>query len=201
MPLSGQALINRSHVGPIPGPMRRATTDPSRMTILSIDEYCGDPGYFGGLNSSVASIPGTRLKTSSGSPSSPAQTVMLAPGPPRWRSSPKASWTVAEVTCFKDEVRVASPVVRASHDGLRLVFHDAGDLFGAAQLHHETWEAGTAENMSLHGRVTKATSAIAPGKVTIVCLRGRHGSYDDPRGRCCTRMGNMAQANRVVRRV
>jgi hypothetical protein len=39
---------------------------------MTVGQYCGDPGYFGVLNASDGSTPGTRRNTSAGSSSSVA---------------------------------------------------------------------------------------------------------------------------------
>lgn len=76
IPLPGQALARSSHSSPIPGPKKRATAAPWRKTTLIIEEYCGDSGYKGCLNSSEGLTPATWWNTSAGSLSSPAAIVI-----------------------------------------------------------------------------------------------------------------------------
>jgi hypothetical protein len=85
---------------------------------------------------------------------------------------------IARVVCEDDSIRVDTDVVRAHGDGVLFVFENPGGVWGFA-LHHATWDRGTAEGGRLSTEPMEYTSAIAPGQVTVACLRTRVASYSD----------------------
>ena len=87
---------------------------------------------------------------------------------------------VARVVCAGDAIRLDTPVVRARRDGVHFVFENRGQSSGA-ELHHETWADGTAEGIAqFHDDpIVTATSAIAPGRVTVACVHAPKANYAD----------------------
>ena len=87
---------------------------------------------------------------------------------------------VARVVCASDGIRLDTPMVRAQQDGVRFVFEGRGKWWGA-ELHHQTWADGTAENIAQFqdDPMITATSAIAPGRITVACLQAPDSGYAD----------------------
>jgi hypothetical protein len=102
--------------------------------------------------------------------------IQPAPSPPPSDEAAK----VAHVTCASDAVTVDAPVVQAQRDGVNFVYEDQSGAW-AVELHHESWDYGTAETVPFKDRTeVHATSAIGPGRVTVACLPDAHSSYSRP---------------------
>jgi hypothetical protein len=87
---------------------------------------------------------------------------------------------VARVVCASDGIRLDTPVVRAHQDGVRFVSENRGEWWGA-ELHHQTWDDGTAEGTARFrdDSTTNATSAVAPGRITVACVHASDSGYAD----------------------
>ena len=87
---------------------------------------------------------------------------------------------VARVVCASDRIRLDTPAVRARRDGVHFVFENRGQWRGA-ELHHNMWADGTAEGIAQfhNDPMISATSAIAPGRVTVACVHAPDAGYAD----------------------
>jgi hypothetical protein len=99
-----------------------------------------------------------------------------APTPVPPASDPPAG--VAHVMCEGGNTRLATPVVRAWEDGVRLRFDNP---VGAAEfsLQHRSWPQGTSEGGPLGSGITETTRSIAPGEILVACIREPHGSASE----------------------
>ena len=104
-------------------------------------------------------------------------------GPRSSADSRSASITpadVARIVCAEAAIRVETPVVRAHRDGVHFVFEKTGRWWGA-ELHHETWDDGAAERIARFvDHSADATSSVAPGDITVACVRAPEAGYASP---------------------